>query len=227
MSNYIGGRSFNRDRPGFSNGRLPFEQVPLEKQREALQILQDYVFAEEALTFPPELLNQLAPSRWNHWGHPAQRTALDYPIHDYILFFQGRILRSLLSNERLSNLRDLELKAVAGEALTIPELYDTLTEGIWSEILQSTAEDNISSVRRSLQREHLNLLIGMVLGRRQVPEDARTLAWYQLRQLRDRLDDASDRPWDTYTRAHLEETRDRINKTLDARYEQLSMNNEQ
>jgi hypothetical protein len=187
VSNYIGGRSFNRDRPGFSNGRLPFEQVPLEKQRQALQILQEYVFAKDALVFPPELLNQLAPSRWNHWGH-RPTAAIDYPIHDYIFFFQGRILRSLLSNQRLSNLRDLELKAASGEALTIPELYDTLTKGIWSEVVHSPNDGNISSVRRSLQREHLNLLIGMVLGRRQVPEDARTLAWYQLRQLSDRLD---------------------------------------
>lgn len=218
VTNYIGGRSFNRDRPSFSNGRLPFEQVSIEKQRQALQILQNYVFAEDALVFPPELLNQLAPSRWNHWGHRATAT-IDYPIHDYLFFFQGRILRSLLSNQRLSNLRDLELKAGSQEALTIPELYETLTEGIWSEVLHASTGENISSVRRSLQREHLNLLIGMVLGRRQVPEDARTLAWYELRQLSDRLDEAIDGSWDTYTRAHLEETRDRIEKTLDARYE--------
>ncbi|MBP0021543.1 MAG: zinc-dependent metalloprotease [Cyanobacteria bacterium SBLK] len=218
VTNYIGGRSFNRDRPSFSNGRLPFEQVPIEKQRQALQILHDYVFAEDALVFPPELLNQLAPSRWNHWGHRAT-DSIDYPIHDYLFFFQGRILRSLLSNQRLSNLRDLELKAGSEEALTIPELYETLTEGIWSEILHPPTGENISSVRRSLQREHLKLLIGMVLGRRQVPEDARTLAWYELRQLSDRLKEAIAQPWDTYTQAHLEETRDRIEKTLEARYE--------
>lgn len=218
VTNYIGGRSFSRDRPDFDNRRLPFEQVPLEKQRQALQILQDYVFAEDALVFPPELLNQLAPSRWNHWGHRATAT-IDYPIHDYLFFFQGRILRSLLSNQRLSNLRDLELKASPGEALTIPELYQTLSDGIWSEIAHAATIDNISSVRRSLQREHLNLLIGMVLGRRQVPEDARTLAWYELRQLSDRLEEAISEPWDTYTRAHLAETRDRIEKTLESRYE--------
>ncbi|MEA5471183.1 zinc-dependent metalloprotease [Spirulina sp. 06S082] len=221
VTNYIGGRSFNRDRPGFSQGRLPFEQVPLEKQREALQILQEYVFAKDALVFPPELLNQLASSRWSHWGHPANSN-IDYPIHDYILFFQGRILRSLLSEERLSNLRDLELKTGENEALTLPELYDTLAAGIWSEILDPKTAMDISSVRRSLQREHLNILIAMVLGRTQVPEDARTLAWYQLRQLSDRLDAAIDRNLETYTRAHLEETRDRIAKTLDARYQRDS-----
>lgn len=221
VTNYIGGRSFNRDRPGFSQGRLPFAQIPLEKQREALQIVQEYVFAKDALVFPPELLNQLASSRWSHWGHRANSN-IDYPIHDYILFFQGRILRSLLSEERLSNLRDLELKAGTDEALTLPELYDTLTAGIWSEILDPKTAMDISSVRRSLQREHLNILIAMVLGRTQVPEDARTLAWYQLRQLSDRLDAAIDRNLETYTRAHLEETRDRIAKTLDARYQRDS-----
>jgi hypothetical protein len=50
------------------------------------------------------------------------------------------------------------------------------------------------------------------------PEDARTLAWYNLRQLRSALDRTLRKAnkLDAYTRAHLEETRDRIDKTLNA-----------
>jgi hypothetical protein len=52
------------------------------------------------------------------------------------------------------------------------------------------------------------------------PEDARTLAWYQLRQLRDRLAnvlrDRGDK-LDLYTKAHLEEASDRIAKAIDAK----------
>jgi len=220
ISNYIGGSSFNRDRPGTVNGRLPFEPVPAEKQRAALAVLQEYVFAENVFNFPPDLLNQLAPSRWNHWGQRPSTSSLDYPIHESILSLQRSLLRSLLSNQRLSHLRNLELRANAGESLTLPELFETLQGGIWTEVLEPDDADlNISSIRRALQREHLDILTKMVLRRLQVPEDARTLAWYQLNQLGDRLDGMLGRysgDLDTYTQAHLTETRDRVRKALNA-----------
>lgn len=97
----------------------------------------------------------------------------------------------------------------------------------------------ISSLRRSLQRQHMNLLINLALRNRlsfekidnfldlvvglqtmNPPEDARTLAWYQLRQLRDRLAnvlrDRNDK-LDIYTKAHLEEASDRVAKAIDAK----------
>jgi hypothetical protein len=59
----------------------------------------------------------------------------------------------------------------------------------------------------------------MVLRTVEVPEDARTLAWYRLRKLKGSLSGALrryGRDMDTYTKAHLEETGDRISKALDA-----------
>jgi hypothetical protein len=103
--------------------------------------------------------------------------------------------------------------------MTLPELYTTLQKGIWTEVVEPDKEPrNISSLRRALQREHLNLMTRMVLRSVDVPEDARTLAWYNLRQLRDKLKKALSHSGklDEYTKAHLEETRDRINKTLNA-----------
>ncbi len=220
VMDYVGGRSFNRDRPGDPGGRLPFESVPLAKQRQALQVLDRYIFAPEAFDFSPDLLNQLAPSRWWHWGQSAPLASLDYPVHDSIFGIQRLVLRSLMSGDRLSDLRDLELKSPQ-DALTLPELYETLAASIWQEVFAAqNAGINVSSVRRSLQREHLNLLIDLVLRERRAPEDARTLAWYQLRQLNEAIDRAVDRHGNTldlYTRAHLAESRDRITKALAAR----------
>ena len=125
--------------------------------------LQEYVFAEDAFNFSPELLNQLAPSRWQHWGSSVPNNRLDYPIHERILNFQSAILRSLLDSERLNRLQDIELKTLPGEALSIPELFDTLQKGIWTEVLTQGEPKPISSIRRSLQREHLNILLEMVL----------------------------------------------------------------
>ncbi|WP_373537048.1 zinc-dependent metalloprotease [Microcoleus sp.] len=216
---YVGGQSFSRIRPGDSNGKLPFVPIALSQQREALATLDKYVFAPDAFSFAPDLLNKLAPSRWNHWGSPALVFPLDYPIGDRITFLQRFVLRVLLSPTRLARLRDVELKSAPETALRLPELFDTLQKDIWKEVLQPEKKMQISTFRRSLQREHLAILMGMVLRKTSAPEDARTLAWYELRQLREGLSKSIrnlDRNADAYTRAHLEETRDRISKVLNS-----------
>jgi len=217
---YIGGESFSRSRPGDPQGKLPFVPIALSQQREALATLDKYVFAPDAFSFAPELLNKLAPSRWNHWGSPALVFPLDYPIGDRITFLQRFVLRVLLSPMRLARLRDAELKSSPESALRLPEVLDTVQKNVWQEVLKPTNKKmEISTFRRSLQREHLAILIGMVLRKTNVPEDARSLAWYELRQLREGLSKSIrnlDRNADAYTRAHLEETRDRISKVLNS-----------
>jgi len=217
---YVGGQSFSRIRPGDTNAKLPFVPIELSQQREALATLEKYVFAPDAFSFAPELLNKLAPSRWEHWGSPALVFPLDYPIGDRITFLQRFVLRVLLSPMRLVRLRDAELKSPPETALRLPEVLDTVQKDIWKEVLQPTNKKmQISTFRRSLQREHLAILIGMVLRKTNVPEDARSLAWYELRQLREGLSKSIrnlDRNADAYTRAHLEETRDRISKVLNS-----------
>lgn len=218
ITKYIGGQSFHRDHPGDGNGRLPFEQVPASKQREALAALQKYVFAEDAFKFSPELLNKLAPSRWIDWGNNAAIGRLDFPVQDRIFFPQSLVLRKLLSGDRLKRLLDIELKTQPGQALTVPELFNTLQAGVWTEVLQDDKPVKISSSRRALQREYLDILMGMVLRTQDVPEDARTLAWEKLRQLREKINGTlrKGKNLDDYTKAHLEESRARITKALDA-----------
>lgn len=220
ITKYIGGQSFYRNHADERNEQLPFETVDVEKQRQALATLQKYIFAEDAFNFPPELLNKLAPSRWMHWGNEVTIGRLDYPIHDNIYLIQSLVLKELLSSDRLNRLRDIELKSQPGQALTLPELFDTLQNGIWTEVLQPTSGKSmkISSLRRALQREYLNMLTSMVLRTAYVPEDARTLAWYKLRQLQGQLNKtlSKSRKLDDYTKAHLEQTRDRIHKALNA-----------
>jgi Met-zincin/Domain of unknown function (DUF5117)/Domain of unknown function (DUF5118) len=217
---YIGGQSFYRIHPneipsGVGQQRLPFQPVPVEEQRQALETLQKYVFAEDALSFSPELLNKLAPSRWRHWGSSPQVGRLDFPIHDLVLLMQGSVLRDLLSGDRLSRLKDIELKTKPENALSLPELFDTLQSGIWTEVIKPKDKPmKIASLRRGLQRQYLDILTAMVLRKEYVPEDARTLAWYKLKQLDEKLKGVNSE--DEYTKAHLLETRDRIEKVLNA-----------
>ncbi|MDZ8064375.1 MAG: zinc-dependent metalloprotease [Nostoc sp. DedQUE08] len=218
LSKYIGGQSFRRLHTS-NDAAWAFVPVSLLKQRQALTKLQEYVFADDAFSFSPQLLNQLAPSRWGDWGSSAPNNRLDYPIHDRILSFQSMILRSLLDSDRLNRLQDIELKTLPGEALSIPELFDTLQTGIWTEIFAPGEPKPISSIRRSLQREHLNILLQMMLGTTNTPEDGRTLAWYKLRQLQKAIDvklKQLGESLDVYTLAHLEASGDRITKALNA-----------
>ncbi len=212
---YIGGQSFYRVHPDDKEGKLPFQAVPLEKQRQALALLQKYVFAENAFNFSPDLLNKLAPSRWRHWGSSPRIGRLDYPIHEWVLFMQSLVLWDLLSGDRLDRLKDMEYKNKPENSLSLPELFDTLQNGIWTEVLKPQGKTiEISSLRRGLQRRYVETLNEMVLRKQEVPEDARTLAWYKLKQLSEKLDNV--RGGDEYTKAHLLETRDRIKKVLDA-----------
>jgi uncharacterized protein YwgA len=90
-----------------------------------------------------------------------------------------------------------------------------LQDGIWTEVIKSKDKNiKISSLRRGLQRQYLDMLTSMVLRKKHVPEDARTLAWYKIRQLDEKL--ANVNSDDEYTKAHILETRDRIKKVLDA-----------
>jgi hypothetical protein len=242
LVDYIGGQRFRRLNPwATSRNQVPFEPIPADKQREALNALNQYVFAPDAFDFSSQLINQLAPDRWRHWGVRLTEYPLDYPIYDEILELQSMTLSEAMFSERLARVRDLEFKTEADDVLTIAELFETLYQGIWSEVTapEADAVPVLSSVRRGLQRHHLNILSNLVLRRTfwdafssqsftdfmsvvttlGAPEDARILARYQLRQMAQDVEDALSR-YDgrlaITTQAHLEDVRDRIAQVLEA-----------
>jgi hypothetical protein len=122
-------------------------------------------------------------------------------------------LRSLLNGDRLNRLRDIELKSPPGEALSLPELFDTLQQGIWTEVLTPEQPRKISSLRRSLQQEHLNILLEIILHPTDTPEDGRIIAWYKLRQLQQAIDvtlKEFGEKLNIYTIAHLQFASDSV-----------------
>jgi hypothetical protein len=224
---YLGGATTARDHRGDPLARPALVTVPAARQREALAFLTEAGFGEKAYRFPPELLSKLGPDRWRHWGsNTAADARIDFPVHSWAMAQQSALLGQLLDPVVLSRLRDAELRAAAGEAtVTIPELFATLTTAIWGEVMSGeTAKPagprNITSVRRDLQRLYLNSLIRMVVGSQpETPEDARTLARVTLVDLGADLDRALIRrgtELDPYTRAHLVDTRVRIDQALNA-----------
>jgi hypothetical protein len=213
---YLGGATTARDHRGDPAARPAFVTVPAAVQRQALAFIADAAFSERAYRFRPELLSYLGPDRWRHWGSsPSADGRIDFPLHNWALAQQGALLGQLLDPAVLSRIRDAELRATETDStVTIPELFSTLTAAIWSEVGSSR---NITSVRRDLQRLYLNNLIRMIVNPQpDTPEDARTLARVSLTDLAAQLDRVRRTDLDSYTRAHLMDSRERIAQALHA-----------
>lgn len=218
LSRWIGGQYFTRNYAGDKGWQPPLRPVPAGKQREALQTIVRWILAEDALKFSPDTLNKLAPSRWSHWGQdpPAQ---LDYPIVDVLHNIRWNALSRILHPATLRRLVNTEMKVNSQkDALTVPEVMTTVTNAVWSEVL-SGAPRNISAPRRSVQREHLDRMVMLVVNPPAgTPTDARSVARAELKRLLGGVRRAlsSKAPLDAYTKAHLDETETRISKALHA-----------
>ncbi|MGH7545850.1 MAG: zinc-dependent metalloprotease [Gemmatimonadota bacterium] len=216
----VGGLYVARDHKGDPNARTPFTPVPAAKQREAVALLVEHVFAEDAFRFEPELLNKLAPNRWSHWGVGWLSVPVDFPIHSYVAFVQESILDALLSPVRLQRLIDNEVRTPRGERpYRVSDLFASLTGAAWSELGSGPKRPRaVTSFRRNLQRAHADRLIGFVVSPPiGTPEDARSLARMHLKEISKQIGTAlGDRGLDELTRAHLEETQARIGRALEA-----------
>jgi hypothetical protein len=216
---YIGGAYINRDHAGDPNARAPFAAIPKAKQRAALALLVDRVFARNALTVPPAVLQQMGSNRWFHFGSTTTFNGrLDFPYHEQTLGFQTSVLAQLVQPLRLAMVRDGETRYGATNMVTIPELFTTLTRAVWSEVWTAAAVSNADAVRRDLQRAYLDQMTTLVVRPApRTPADARAVARRTLKDLDRRLAAAaSSRTLNAYMAAHLDESRARIEKALDA-----------
>ncbi|HEX4413359.1 MAG TPA: zinc-dependent metalloprotease, partial [Lacipirellulaceae bacterium] len=224
-SRYIGGLYVSRSHKGDAKAAKPLEIVPAERQRAALELLEQQVFNDKPFNFTPEMYNQLAASHWDHWGTQTVERS-DYPAQEVILMWQDRILSKLLSSLTLARLHDSEFKTPTGtDALTTAELIEGLTKSVYSEV-DSTKEGEytnrkpaISSLRRNLQRSYLRRVSQLAMGETFAPQDCQTVAYAELGKLKTRIDSLVNGQvkLDSYSKDHLQETSTRIAKVLDAR----------
>ncbi len=243
---YVGALYNHRDHREDPNARPPFEPLPVAKQREAIAFLQEHVLSDKAFRFSPELLKRLAPEYWSHWGSSGS-SRTEYPVLSQVLGIQRAVLSQFLNSRVLGSIQNVELQAAEGqEVLRMPEVFDGLSQSIWSELPaagdSSPKKVEITTVRRNLQREHAKRLASIVLGPRagsmfaldfasllfidtgggSAPADAKSLARHHLRQIDGRIQAAlgnSQLEIDTYARAHLEELHDQIAKVMNASLE--------
>lgn len=220
-SKFIGGIYHYRDHAGEANGRSTFVPVPADKQRAALGFLQRYAFSETAFNLSAEVLNKLAPDRLpgiDGIDGMYNTRRVDYPWHDSVLWLQRAVLNRLYEPVTLSRIQDNELRFEGTQKpFTMADLFTELDTSIWSEL--SVPTERISSLRRNLQREHMKQLTRLTLRtNQQAPEDATSLARASLTGLSKKLAIAlrSESLRDVATRAHLQETHDRISAVLQA-----------
>jgi hypothetical protein len=214
-SKYIGGIYFNRDHVGDPNGRLPYEPVPPKKQREALEFLKTTIFGTNSFNFKPSLLNKLSAERfWDFNFSVFSISRIDFPLHDVILNIQQAPLNRLYHPLTLDRLLDLELRYEGKDKFTMAEMFKGIREAVWSELLGGK---NINSFRRELQRAHLTKLIDLVVKPAPgTPADATTLARADLLIILKAIDKTPKVKLDDITKAHLDETKARIDAALKA-----------
>ncbi len=232
MSNWVGGARVWRDKKGDPNGRTPIEPVPAAQQRAALEFVIKNSFYDEAYGLTPDLLAHMTVDKWYDDGGQADLFEDPaWPLHDRIVGVQAAVLTMLMNPQTLQRVYDNEYRVAADQdALTLPELLQTIEKAAWSELDAKPSQEftarkpMISSLRRDLQREHVDRLISLTTNGAWSGASAKpvtNLVGQVLRDLKARIDGAvkdSGDKMDPYSRAHLAEAGLRIGKALDAQY---------
>jgi hypothetical protein len=206
---YVGGMYTERDIQG--TGKVGFKPVEPAVQRQALKFLTDEIFAVDSFRFKPEFLASLTPDYIEF-----QRDIVSIP--DSVLRLQTATMDSLLSAGTARRLLELPLYLKDSDkagAISLNEVYTTVQSAVWSEL--KTGKD-IDPMRRSLQREHLKRLQGILTRPNgALPADAVSLARLQATELQSQLRSAvSRRGMAVENKAHLQDALALITEALRA-----------
>ena len=227
----VGGIYFKRNHKGDPDEKAIFTPVPAAKQRETVAAITSHLFSEDAFIYDPKLLNSLAPNRYSHWGVGWGSIPVDFPLLDLVNDLQSMILSVLIHPTRFQRMLNNELRMPPGEANYGPsEFLQTLSSSIWSEL--KAEKPNISIMRKNLQSSYTNQLIRLYtetpgymvwsFGRStetRVPQQVRALARLELSELTASMGKIlKSGSIDRDTRAHLEETKARVEKVLSSPY---------
>jgi hypothetical protein len=241
-SQYVGGQYTSRAHRDDPDAKVPLEAIPAAKQRGAIKLLKEEILSDAAFKFSPELLKRLPPEHFRDNSNYFYASTYQFPLYESVLSIQRIVLSRFLDGQVLQSIQDAELLADDGEeTIKLPEVFDALTDSIWSELPASGGSSDkskvaISTIRRNLQREHVKRLAEIVLGPRNnlidyyglifynfnspAPPDARALARHHLKTIDAKIAtalDAEKAEPDAYSRAHLEQLHDQITQVLAAK----------
>jgi hypothetical protein len=220
LARQIGGVRTLRDYPG--TGRDPLQPVAAAVQRESLDLMVRAVLSSDALSISPALQRRLAPDyldRAESAGGPT-----DFALPQRLFELQRAVLAYLLSDGVAARVLDSLGKLDAPtQGFQLSELYQRLSDDVWSEIGQKGATPAaIALARRELQRDYLNrVAAGLLRPSPGARADARGFLRVQARALLARLETArkyAARPGhsDAETQAHLADSADTLRQALAA-----------
>jgi len=212
----IPGSSTGQEKYGSQPGPR-FTPIPRERQRAAVQFLQDNLFTTPTWLLDPAILRRLEPD-----GSVARINSA-----------QRGILSTLMSDDRMARL--VEYEALPGATNTYPlgEYLGDLRGGIWSELRTSSVR--IDAYRRGLQRSYVELVAAKlaapapstprvsssaqtgqaITAPSRGSTDVKAMLRMELRTLDRDLAAAQGKAADAMTRAHLAEARWQIERALD------------
>ena len=217
-SKYIGGVYMSRHHVGDPNAPMPLIPVPADGQRRAMQFIGDNILAKNAFDFSPELLNKLAPERFDDFkGSVWGVDRIDYPIHRVINYLQRVALYRIMNPRRIGRVHDNEIRFNEDdEVFEMSEIFDFLNSTVWSELDKN---ENINSYRRELQRNYVELMTQVLTDAEDsFPKDALSLTRSSLMSVFKQIKEAvkKDNVFDAQTIAHLKDSSRKIYNLLKA-----------
>ncbi len=211
VAKYVGGMHVERQ-PAGTTQQPVYRPVDPRQQRQALAFLSDALFKPESFDFRPEFLASLSPDfiEWDRGGPLG--------VPQAVLRLQTEALDRLMSPGAAQRLLDLPNYLPANQragAISLSEVYSTLSETVWSELKTGRS---IDPMRRSLQRDHLRRVQSVLLRPSpMLPADAVSLTRLHAVELQSRLQQAVARKSASVeTRAHLQESLGLLTEALRA-----------
>ncbi|MFN9971329.1 MAG: zinc-dependent metalloprotease, partial [Phycisphaerae bacterium] len=224
-SRWIGGSFLNNDAKGDPGNRAPLSDVPAESQRRALKLIMDNGFEDSAFGLTPEIVRHLGKEHFYDSDEIVPDAS--FTVHDSIGAVQSVALTMIMNPTRLRRLYDNEFRTSGTDNfISMNEVVRTVTDNVWREYAKPGGSFNetspmASSLRRNLQREHLERLVTLSLLRDSGSASIRaisSLARLELKRVDALAEGALKASPDAYTKAHLDDARTRIAKTLEASY---------
>lgn len=203
VSRYIGGVYVDRSYVGQEGYQQPFTPVPVAEQKRAMDTLNTFVFAPEAIDTMEPLFAYLQRQRrgFNHFGKNE-----DPKLHNMLLGAQKNVLNHVMHPAVTMRLTDT---ALYGNEYSVEQMLSDLTQGIFA----ADVKRDINSYRRNLQTEYVERLIAMSGLEKASKYDnfAKAAARYELSQVLKMVDNSRG---DQASKVHKFYLTDRINRAL-------------
>ena len=178
-----------------------------------MKLISSSLFAANGFNLKPEFVSRLTDSTLDRGFMPPIDRSLDVTL----LAMQTQTLDRLMSLRVAERIQNARTKLAAPDsALTLDEVYATITQSIWGE---ATAVTEATPARRALQREHVRRLATAITrpGVGTAAGDARALHRLTAKLLLARAQTAkSNMRLSAQTRAHLDEVADTLDAALKA-----------